>query len=67
MKRDRAPKFSGSKFIKQAGRDSADSSPKAERAPRTKEAFLVYHLEQVTEIGGYSLSVHNHMLFHWLL
>jgi hypothetical protein len=28
--RDRAPKLLGSKFIKQAGSDSVDSSPKAE-------------------------------------
>jgi hypothetical protein len=27
---ERAPKLSGSKFIKQAGSNSADSSPKAE-------------------------------------
>jgi hypothetical protein len=38
--REGAPKFSGSKFIKQAGSDSADSSPKAE--PREQRGLSLY-------------------------
>jgi hypothetical protein len=48
--RDGATKLSGGSFIKQ---DSSDSCPKAEPFI---EAFFLYHLEEVTEIGGYSLS-----------
>jgi hypothetical protein len=48
--RDEAPKLSGSKFIKQASSDSADSRPKVE--PENKGAFLICHLEQVTDVGG---------------
>jgi hypothetical protein len=37
---EREPKFLGSKFIKQAGSDSADSSPKAE--PQEQRGLSLY-------------------------
>jgi hypothetical protein len=45
--RDRAPKLSGSKFIKQAGSDSEDLRPKAEPQEQRGPSLL----EQVTEMG----------------
>jgi hypothetical protein len=62
--RQKAPKLLGSKFIKPA----ATHWTRVQRlSPEKKGAFLIYHLEQVTETGSIARPIHNHMLFHWLL
>jgi hypothetical protein len=52
--RNRAPKISGSKFIKQASSNLADSSPKAE--PKKKGGFSYIPFRTGYRNGGYRLS-----------
>jgi hypothetical protein len=33
---------------------------------RIKGACLIYHLEQVTEMGATACPIHGHILLHWL-
>jgi hypothetical protein len=61
--RDRAPKLSGSKFIKQAGSHSVDSHPKAE--PQNKGGFPIPFRAGYRN-GGRACLIHGHILFHWL-
>jgi hypothetical protein len=52
--RDRTPKLSRSKFVKQAGSDSVDSLPKAE--PQEQRGLFLHTILSRLQIWGYSLS-----------
>jgi hypothetical protein len=52
--RDRAPKLSGSKFIKQADSDSVDSYPKAESPEQSGPSYIPFKAGYRNE--GYRLS-----------
>jgi hypothetical protein len=58
--RDRAPKLSGSKFIKQSSSNSADSSPKTE--PQEQRGLSLY----INRNWGIVSPMHGHILFHWV-
>jgi hypothetical protein len=58
---DGQPKLSGSKFIKQP----AATQEIHIQSLRTKRAFLICHLEQVTEMEVAVCPIHGHILFHW--
>jgi hypothetical protein len=60
---ERAPELSGRKFIKQAGSNSADSSPKAE--PREQRRLPYVPLRAGYRNGGTACPIHSHLL-HWL-
>jgi hypothetical protein len=62
---ERAPKLSGSRFIKQASSSSEDLSPKAE--PQDKGSFpYIPFTAGFRNVGDAACSIHNHMLFYWL-
>jgi hypothetical protein len=61
--RERAPKLSGSKFIKQASSNSTDSSPKAESREQRGFSLCTTYSRLQRRGKGTACHMHGHMLF----
>jgi hypothetical protein len=64
---EKAPKLSGSKFIKQASSNWADSSPKLSPENKGGLPYIPFRAGYRNEEGCTACPICNHMLFHWLL
>jgi hypothetical protein len=62
--RDKAPKLSGSKFIKKVSNDSADLSPQTDLREQRRLSYKPFGAGY--RYGGATCPIPGHILFHWL-